>query len=113
MDCIFCDVIAGKLPSVKLYQDEWFIAISDLAPAAPVHALLIPREHIESAAALEERHKELLGHIWTKVPEIAKKLGVEESGFRIITNAGAHAGQTVRHLHFHLLGGRPLTVALG
>lgn len=112
MDCIFCDIIDGLIPSVSVYQDDRIIAFSDIAPLAPVHVLIVPREHITSAACLTEEHAELMGHIWSMIPIIATKLGVA-NGFRVVTNVGANAGQTVPHLHFHLLGGRPLNVTIG
>ncbi|MDR0292726.1 MAG: histidine triad nucleotide-binding protein [Oscillospiraceae bacterium] len=111
MDCIFCGIIEGAIPSGKVYEDDCLVAFNDAAPRAPVHVLIVPREHIQSAAALTGSHAELLGRIWITLPKIAQKLGLDS--FRVITNAGADAGQTVEHLHFHLLGGRTLDMNLG
>ena len=102
MNCIFCKIVAGTLPSNKVYEDEKVLAFHDIAPKAPVHVLVIPKEHIESAAAVTPEHKELLGHIWTVIPQIAEMLGVKDA-FNVLTNTGADAGQIVFHLHFHLL----------
>ncbi|MCL2082799.1 MAG: histidine triad nucleotide-binding protein [Oscillospiraceae bacterium] len=111
MDCIFCKIAQGLVPSQKLYEDSSIVAFNDINPAAPVHILVVPREHIPSAAAIREGHYALMGHIWTKIPVLAKKHGLEQ--FRVVTNAGQHAGQTVEHLHFHILGGHKLNAALG
>ena len=111
MDCLFCGIVAGSVPSKRAYEDDRIIAFHDIAPAAPVHVLVIPRAHIESAAALEPRHAALMGHVWTVIPEIARNLGVG-AAFRVVTNSGAGAGQTVPHLHFHILGGRELGAKL-
>ena len=100
-DCIFCKIVEGILPSKKVYEDEKILAFHDIAPKSPVHVLVIPKEHIESAAAVTEAHKELMGHIWVTMPHIAEKLGVKDS-FRVLTNSGADSGQIVFHLHFHL-----------
>ncbi|MBP3336970.1 MAG: histidine triad nucleotide-binding protein [Clostridia bacterium] len=104
-DCIFCKILKGEIPSDKVYEDELLYAFRDIAPAAPVHVLIIPKEHIESANALNAEHKELLGHIVLTAAKIAKDLGVAEDGYRILNNCGKNAGQTVFHLHFHLLAG--------
>jgi histidine triad (HIT) family protein len=101
MDCIFCKIVDGAIPSNKVYEDDRVLAFYDIAPKSPVHVLVIPKEHIESAAAVMPEHKELLGHIWTVVPVIAGQLGVADS-FRVLTNSGAGSGQVVFHLHFHL-----------
>lgn len=104
-NCIFCKILKGEIPSDKVYEDELLYAFRDIAPAAPVHVLIIPKEHIESANALNAEHKELLGHIVLTAAKIAKDLGVAEDGYRILNNCGKNAGQTVFHLHFHLLAG--------
>lgn len=104
-DCIFCKILNGEIPSNKVYEDELVYAFSDIAPAAPVHVLIIPKEHIESANALGDEHSALLGHIVLVAAKIAKDLGVAEDGYRILNNCGKNAGQTVFHLHFHLLAG--------
>lgn len=104
-DCIFCKILKGEIPSSKVYEDDLVYAFNDISPAAPVHVLIIPKEHIESANALNEEHSALLGHIVLVAAKIAKSLGVSEEGYRIINNCGKNAGQTVFHLHFHLLAG--------
>lgn len=104
-DCIFCKIIKGEIPSNKVYEDDLVLAFYDVAPAAKVHVLIIPKEHIESANALKKEHSELIGHIVLTAKKIAEDLGVAEDGYRIINNCGKNAGQTVFHLHFHLLAG--------
>lgn len=104
-DCIFCKIINGDIPSSKVYEDELVYAFRDIEPAAPVHILIIPKEHICCANKLEETHKELLGHIILTAKKIAEAEGIAEGGYRIINNCGEDAGQTVFHLHFHLLAG--------
>lgn len=101
MSCVFCGVIDGKIPHTVVYEDDLILAFNDINPQTPVHVLIIPKEHIESAAALTEGHAGLMGHIWTVIPRIAAQLGVAGS-FRVLTNSGANSGQTVFHLHFHL-----------
>ena len=101
MDCIFCKIVEGTIPSKKVYEDDKVLAFHDIAPKSPVHVLVIPKKHIESAAAVTPEDKELLGHIWTVMPKIAEGLGVRDS-FRVLTNSGAGSGQVVFHLHFHL-----------
>jgi histidine triad (HIT) family protein len=101
MSCVFCGVIDGTVPHTVVYEDDLILAFNDINPQTPVHVLIIPKEHIESAAALTEGHAGLMGHIWTVIPRIAAQLGVAGS-FRVLTNSGANSGQTVFHLHFHL-----------
>lgn len=108
-NCIFCKIIAGEIPSNKVYEDDLVYAFHDIAPAAPVHILIIPKEHICCMNKAEETHKELLGHILLTAGKLAKELGIAEDGYRIINNCGENAGQTVFHLHFHLLGGDTFT----
>ncbi len=107
MDCIFCKIIDGSIPSKKVYEDDKMLAFHDVNPQAPVHVIMIPKEHIPSADAVTEENSAYIAHIFSKVPEIAKSLGLE-NGYRIVNNCKADAGQTVFHLHFHLLGGKPL-----
>ena len=104
-DCIFCKIINGEIPSTKVYEDELVYAFRDIAPAAPVHILIVPKEHICCANKLEDSHKELLGHIILTAKKLAEAEGVKDDGYRIINNCGENAGQTVFHLHFHLLAG--------
>jgi histidine triad (HIT) family protein len=107
--CIFCRIAAGEIPSQLVYQDEHLIAIRDVNPAAPVHVLVIPREHVESLNHLEERHRELAGRLLLAVKRVAEQEGVAERGYRTVINTGREGGQTVEHLHVHLLGGRQLS----
>lgn len=107
--CIFCRIAAGEIPSQLVYQDEHLIAIRDIHPAAPVHVLVIPREHLESINDLEERHTGLAGRLLLAVKRVAEQEGVAERGYRTVVNTGAEGGQTVPHLHVHLLAGRQLS----
>ena len=105
-DCIFCKIGAGQIPSKVVYQDEEVFAFEDLNPQAPIHVLIIPKRHISALSDLSEGEKSLVGHILKVGTLIAKKKGIAESGYRIVVNNGQDAGQTVFHLHFHVLGGR-------
>ena len=107
-DCIFCRIVAGEIPSRKIYEDDDMLAFHDIQPAAPIHFLVIPKQHIASAAALTEDDAALLGHIYAVIAQLCKKLGVDESGYRVVTNVGADGGQSVKHLHFHVLAKRSL-----
>ncbi|MGN1130329.1 MAG: histidine triad nucleotide-binding protein, partial [Ruminococcus sp.] len=104
MDCIFCKIIAGEISSNKIYEDDRILAFHDIEPQAPTHAVIIPKEHIESANALNSDNAEIVAYIFSKIPEIAKTLGLEK-GYRVVNNCGPDAGQTVFHIHFHLMGG--------
>lgn len=106
-DCIFCKIIAGEIPSAKVYEDEVCIAFNDISPQAPTHLLIIPREHFDSLDRAESRHKETLGHLLYTAAEIAREKGFAENGYRVVINTNRDGGQTVYHLHVHLLGGRP------
>ena len=106
-NCIFCKIIAGEIPSKKVYEDELCYAFYDINPLAPVHFLVVPKQHIASAAEINEENAALVGHIYAVIAKLAKELGIAE-GFRVVTNCGADAGQTVHHLHFHVLAGRVL-----
>ena len=106
-DCIFCKIIAGEIPSKKLYEDELCLAFYDIQPLAPQHFLVIPKEHIASAAQLGTENASVVGHIFAVIAKLTTELGFAD-GFRVVTNCGADAGQTVRHLHFHVLGGAPM-----
>jgi histidine triad (HIT) family protein len=108
-DCIFCRIIAGEIPSTTVRSGERLIAIRDIAPRAPTHILLISREHIATAADLTASDAELLGEIFETGAEIARAEGIAENGYRVVTNVGQWGGQTVDHLHFHLMGGRSFT----
>ncbi len=107
-DCIFCKIVNKEIPSNFVYEDDQVVAFNDLNPVAPVHVLIVPKEHKLNLSEYEEKDEQLLGHILTAAAHIARELGLEESGYRVITNAGPDAGQSVMHTHFHLLGGRKL-----
>ncbi len=104
-DCIFCKILKGEIPSKKVYEDELVYAFYDIAPAAPVHILIIPKEHLAGLNDATTAHQTLLGHILLTAQKLAKDLGIAEDGYRIINNCGENAGQTVFHMHFHLLAG--------
>jgi len=107
-DCLFCRIAGGEIPADIVEQDELVVCFRDVSPTAPTHVLLIPREHIRSAAELHAENAELLGRLFDMAARVARTEGVAERGFRLVTNAGPAAGQSVDHLHFHLLGGRSL-----
>lgn len=106
-DCIFCKIIDGSIPSRKVYEDDKIVAFHDLEPQAPVHVLIIPKQHICCANAIDETNADVVAYIFTKTPEITKTLGLE-NGYRIVNNCGDDGCQTVKHLHFHILGGEKL-----
>ena len=108
-DCLFCKIAAGEIPSKKLYEDDQVVAFYDINPQAKVHFLVVPKAHIASAAVLTEEDGALLGHIFAVIAKLAKETGLE-NGYRVISNAGEDAGQTVKHLHFHVMGGEKLPV---
>ena len=112
MDCLFCAIADGKIPSKKIYEDDFMLAFYDIAPQAPVHLLVIPKTHTDSFDAINENSIDSIGKIILKIPEIARLAGIE-NGYRVISNCGEDAGQTVKHLHFHILGGAPLPLQLG
>lgn len=101
--CLFCEIINGNIPSTKVYEDDMIYAFRDINPVAPVHVLITPKVHIDSANAVHSENSKYIAHIFEKIPEIAKAEGIES--YRVINNCGADAGQTVMHLHFHLIGG--------
>jgi histidine triad (HIT) family protein len=107
-NCIFCKIVKGEIPSQKVYEDDRIIAFNDIQPAAPIHILIIPKKHIESVAALEQEDAELIGCIFAVAKRIAEEAGINNAGYRVVTNIGKDGGQTVQHLHYHLLGGRNL-----
>lgn len=106
-DCIFCKIIDGSIPSKKVYEDDKMLAFYDLEPQAPVHVLAVPKQHICCADAIDETNAGDIAHIFLKIPEITKSLGLE-NGYRIVNNCGEHGCQSVKHLHFHILGGKQL-----
>ncbi len=108
MDCIFCKIVNGEIPSNKVYEDDKVLAFHDLDPKAPIHILIIPKQHIKSVAELDESNSAVVAHIFEVASKLAKEFKLD-NGFRVVTNIGQSAGQTVPHLHFHLLGGRDFT----
>ncbi len=108
-DCIFCKIINGKIPSNKVYEDDDVLAFKDINPQMPVHIIVIPKKHIKSIADLTIEDEALIGKIFTAINKIAKDLNISEDGFRVISNCGENAGQTVQHLHFHILGGEKMS----
>jgi histidine triad (HIT) family protein len=108
-DCIFCKIVAGEIPAAKLFEDERAVAFGDVNPQAPTHALVIPRAHVASLGDAAESDEALLGHLLLVAARVAREAGHAEGGFRTVINTGAAAGQTVFHLHVHVLGGRRLT----
>lgn len=112
MDCLFCKIINGDIPSSKVYEDETVFAFRDIEPQAPTHILIIPKRHIKSAAEINEENSAVVAHIFEVAAKIAEAEGLTD-GYRIVNNCGDSAGQTVKHLHFHLMGGREFTWPAG
>ena len=112
MDCIFCAIIRGEIPSKKLYEDESVYAFADINPQAPIHALVVPKKHISSADAIDEGNADEVKKIFCAIPKIAASLGLQ-NGYRVITNVGEDGCQSVKHLHFHVLGGAKLPENMG
>ena len=108
-DCIFCKIIKGEIPSNKVYEDDEILAFKDINPMAPVHILVIPKKHIESANEITEEDEKVIGKIFTVIKKLAKDNNLDH-GYRIVNNCGEDGGQAVKHLHFHLLGGRKLKI---
>ena len=108
MDCIFCKIATGEIPSDKVYEDSDVVVFKDLSPQAPVHFLAISKKHIESCNFIDESNNEIVGKIFFVISNIAKELGFSENGYRIVNNCNDDGGQTVKHLHFHILAGRSL-----
>lgn len=113
MDCIFCKIVRGEIPSAKVYEDENVLAFRDITPAAPVHVLVVPKAHYESLNALEDAPEGLIAALMRATAKVAKLEGVAESGYRVVTNIGRDGRQAVPHLHFHVLGGRQLDGSAG
>jgi histidine triad (HIT) family protein len=107
-DCIFCKILAGEIPTPHIYEDEDLVAFPDINPKAPTHLLVVPKKHIPKLADLTEQDAALAGKLLLSIGKIAKKSGIAEQGFRVIVNNGGFAGQDVLHLHFHVLGGKPM-----
>ncbi|MBR6728125.1 MAG: histidine triad nucleotide-binding protein [Clostridia bacterium] len=108
MECLFCKIIAGEIPSAKVYEDEWVYAFRDINPQAPVHVLVIPKEHLCCANAVNESNSAVVAKIFEAIPKIAEAEGLA-NGYRVITNCGEDGCQSVKHLHFHVLGGKKLS----
>lgn len=111
-DCIFCKIISGDIPSANVFRDEQATAFRDLNPAAPTHILILPNKHIDSVNMLASDDEQLIGHLFSVAKQIAAQEGIAEDGYRLVINTNAHGGQTVFHIHLHLLGGRQMK-ALG
>ena len=112
MDCIFCAIIKGDIPSKKVYEDEVCYAFADINPQAPTHVLVVPKAHVASVDEINDENSGLVAHIFSKIPEIAKAEGLT-NGYRVISNVGEDACQSVKHLHFHVLGGKKLSENMG
>lgn len=108
-ECLFCRIAAGEVPASSVHGDDTVIAFHDISPRAPTHILVVPRAHIRSAAELTDADAPIVGHLFAVAAAIARAQGIADAGYRIVTNVGRGAGQTIDHLHLHLLGGRPLT----
>jgi len=107
-DCIFCKIANGEIPTDKIYEDERVVAFYDINPQSPVHFLVVPKEHISSIKEIDESNVSIISHIFLVIKKIATDNGLDEKGYRIVNNCGEYGGQTVDHLHFHILGGREL-----
>ena len=110
-NCLFCKIVAGTIPSTKVFEDETVLAFRDIAPMAPTHILVIPKDHIPSVDGVTAENSAVVAHIFEVIPQIAKAENLE-NGYRVVSNCGPDAGQTVPHLHFHILGGKPLTLEM-
>ncbi len=113
MDCLFCKIIAGEIPSDKVYEDDFVLAFKDIDPQAPEHIIIVPKEHIASANDITADNAKYISAIWEKIPQIANNLGIAEDGYRVVNNCGQNGGQTVNHIHFHLMGGRAFSWPAG
>jgi histidine triad (HIT) family protein len=110
-NCLFCRIVAGEIPSTKVYEDETVLAFRDIAPQAPTHILVIPKAHIASVAQISAENSAVVAHIFEVIAKVAEAEGLTD-GYRVVSNCGDHAGQTVHHLHFHILGGRQLALEM-
>ena len=110
-NCLFCKIVAGEIPSTKVYEDETVFAFRDIAPQAPTHILVIPKAHMASVNDITAENSAVVSHIFEVIPQIAKAEGLD-GGYRVVSNCGADAGQTVHHLHFHILGGKTLSLEM-
>jgi histidine triad (HIT) family protein len=112
-DCLFCKIVNGDIPSTNVFRDEQATAFRDIHPAAPTHILIVPNRHIDSVNALASGDEQLIGHLFTVAKGLAAQEGIADGGYRLIMNTNAHAGQTVFHIHLHLLGGAPMQHPMG
>ena len=110
-DCLFCKIVAGDIPSTKVYEDDSVLAFRDINPMAPTHVLVIPKVHIPSVAGVSAENSAVVAHIFEVIPKIAEEAGLV-NGYRVVSNCGPDAGQTVPHLHFHILGGKELSLEM-
>ena len=110
-DCLFCKIIAGEIPSTKVYEDDKILAFKDINPQAPVHILVIPKQHLDSLDMIDENTAPVIGDIMLVIKRLAAEFHLE-GGYRVVTNIGENAGQSVKHLHFHLIGGEPLNIKM-
>ena len=110
-NCLFCKIAAGVIPSTKVYEDETILAFRDIAPQAPTHILVVPKAHIGSVAEVTAENSAMVAHIFEVIAQVAAQEGLT-SGYRVVSNCGDHAGQTVKHLHFHILGGKQLSLEM-
>lgn len=113
MDCLFCKIVAGSIPSSIVYEDGFVFAFKDIKPEAPVHIVIVPKKHIANLAELKEPDANLMGKIVFAATKIAQQEGIEKTGYRLVANCGENAGQSVEHIHFHLLGGRKFSWPAG
>ncbi|HSF79781.1 MAG TPA: histidine triad nucleotide-binding protein [Anaerolineales bacterium] len=113
LDCIFCKIIAGRLPGQIVYHDDFVTAFRDIHPVAPTHILIVPNRHISSTNDLTPEDDSFIGHMLTVVPQIARQEGIQDTGYRLIVNTGPHANQVIFHLHLHLIGGQRLRYPMG
>ncbi len=111
MSCLFCKIIAGDIPSTKVYEDDTVCAFRDIAPQAPVHVLVVPKAHMEDCNDVTPANSAVIAHIFEVIPQIAQAEGLTD-GYRVVSNCGPAAGQTVQHLHFHILGGKQMTLEM-
>lgn len=109
MDCLFCKIINGEIPSTKVYEDDICYAFRDIDPQGPTHVLIIPKQHIQSVNQIDDTNKDIVAHIFTVIPKIAKAEGIADDGYRVVSNIGQRGQQSVLHLHFHIIGGRDMT----
>ena len=110
-NCLFCKIVAWEIPSNKVYEDDKILAFRDIAPQAPTHILVVPKAHIADCNGITAENSDVIAHIFTTIPQIAKAEGLD-SGYRVVSNCGEDAGQTVQHLHFHILGGKKLALEM-